>query len=194
MLLEVLTRTMGNRPQMLARNTASLQRQSDPDWAQSLLVDVVGVGVAASHRLLADHEPRGEWVWCLDDDDECIYPELVADVRRIAAEQPAAGCIFVRMDHGPLGVLPDAATWGGPPVHGHIGISAYIVRREVWMTHRHAWLSLRYQSDYDFIRTVYALESWVRGGIVWHDVVASRVQRISHGAAEFAVDLPREYR
>ena len=136
-------------------------------------------------------------MWCLDDDDECIHDGLVADVRRISAEQPAAQVIMVRMDHGArLGVLPDAATWGGPPVHGHIGISAFIVRRGVWMAHRDAWMSLRYQSDFDFIHSVYAALSWQAGSIVWHDVIASRVQRVSYGAGEkeYAVAMPEEQR
>ena len=153
-------------------------------------MDVARAGVAASYRLLAEHDARGEWVWVLDDDDECTHAGLVADLRRIVTEKPQTELVVVRMNHGPLGVLPDAATWGGPPVHGHIGASAYITRRDVWMAHRAAYLSLRYESDCDFAKAVWASNP----AVVWHDVVASRVQRISYGAAEYAVAMPEEHR
>lgn len=139
-----------------------------------MLVDAQRAGVGASHRLLATHEPLGAWLWVLDDDDECVHPGLVADVRRLAGEKRGLQVVMVRMDHGqPLGVLPDAAVWERAPVHGHLGVSSYIVRRDMWKAHRAAWLSLRYQSDYDFIADV-----WQSGPVVvWHDVIASRCQR-----------------
>lgn len=147
--------------------------------------------MGASHRLIAEHEPRADWVWILDDDDECIHAGLVEDIRRIARERPTAGVIMVRMDHGPaMGILPDCNVWEREPVHGHLGMSSFIVRREVFKQHKEAWMRLRYQSDFDFIADVF------RGGheVVWHDVVASRVQRISHGAPEleYAVVEPAE--
>lgn len=151
------------------------------------------MGIGASYQRMAHYAPVGAWVWILDDDDECIHNGLVADVRRIAAEQPEAQVIMVRMDHGPaLGVLPDAEVWGRRPVHGHLGVSSYIVRRDVWQRHAHAFAGGRYQSDYDFIAEVFASGAKV----VWHDVVASRVQRISYGAGEleYAVAPPEEYR
>jgi hypothetical protein len=113
----------------------------------------------------------GDWVWILDDDDVCIYDGLVKDVARIASEQPATQVIMVRMDHGAwLGVLPDAVVWGNEPAHGHMGVSSYIVRRDVWKRHKAAFLSARYQSDYDFIADVWQEQPV----IVWHDVIASR--------------------
>lgn len=145
-----------------------------------LFVDHVGVGVGPSHRVYAEHEPSADWVWILDDDDECIYP-ILDDIRRIQAEHPTADVIMVRMDHGPaMGILPDWCVWEKEPVHGHLGISSYIVKSAVFRQHREAWMRLRYQSDYDFINAVFNAGHEV----VWHDVVASRVQRISHGAPE----------
>lgn len=123
-------------------------------------------------RRLAYVEPAGEWVWVLDDDDECTYPHLVAGLKRIAADINP-GVVFVRMDHGaPLGVLPNARHWGCAPVEGEIGTSAFVVRRDVWNAHRHNW-GERYAGDYDFIAAVYA--SGVKA--FWWDIVASRCQR-----------------
>jgi hypothetical protein len=84
------------------------------------------------------------------------------------------------MDHGKMGVKPDNGYWGKPPEGGHIGVSAYVTRRDVWQQHAGAFLSAHYASDFDFISAVFAS----RPAVYWHDVVASRVQRISHGAPE----------
>lgn len=112
-------------------------------------------------------------MWILDDDDECTHP-LLADLERITTERPGVGVVMVRMDHGAeLGILPDEMVWGQRPVCGHLGISSYIVKRDLWMAHRGAWLSLRYSSDFDFIDSVFA----ARPAVIWHDVIASRTQR-----------------
>ncbi len=180
-LLEVVTRCY-KRPQMLLRNVLSLQKQSDSDWEQTFLVDDVGLGVGASYKRLAHHAPVGEWVWILDDDDECIYPELVAAVRRIAETEPQTLVIMVRMDHGAeLGILPDEHVWRKGPMHGHLGCSSYIVRRDVWQRHAHAFTGGHYASDFDFIN-----EIWMeRPQVHWLDVVASATQNgRMRGAAE----------
>ena len=182
-MLEIVTRAMQNkRPTMLARNQASLQRLNDSAWVQTLLVDEEGIGVGAAAARLAGHRALAQWVWLLDDDDECIYPDLVGDVHSIAIAAPETTVIMVRMDHGPeLGILPNEAVWGLWPLEGHLGCSSYIVRMDAWERHRHAWQSARYASDYDFIADVCS-EAPV---IYWHDVVASRTQRGPNmGAAE----------
>lgn len=177
-LLEVLTR-VNDRPTMLAANQASLQAQTDADWLQTLLVDDIGRGVGWSYDNLAAYAPNlvGQWVWILDDDDLCICPTLVAQLRAITRNMKQPDVVFVRMDHGPLGVLPEPKFWGRFPVQGHIGVSAYIVRRDVWRAHAHAMTPGCYTSDYRFIAAIW--ESAPR--VVWHDCIASRVQRISHG-------------
>jgi len=177
---------------MLERNQRSLQSQSDPDWVQSLIVDPVGLGVGASYDRLAHHEPQGDWVWILDDDDECAWRPLVADVRRIAAQYPEVQVVMVRMDHGvELGILPDTQVWGEQPLLGHLGVSSYIVRADVWKRHARAFSPGRYASDFDFIADVWQEKPTV----YWHDVVASRCQNgRSMGAPEieFATVEPQE--
>ncbi|MBK8211618.1 MAG: hypothetical protein IPK78_18335 [Rhodospirillales bacterium] len=180
--LEVLTRCY-RRPGMLAVNQASLRAQTCDDWTQTLLVDDVGRGIMWSYMNLAAYGPQiaGEYVWILDDDDCAVDPDLVCKLRDIArASSPDV--IMLRMDHGSiLGVLPDVAHWGGPPAMGHIGVSAFVVRREVWQTF--AWVMderAGYAADYEFIA-----EIWRSGPVVvWHDCVASRIQRRSFGAVE----------
>lgn len=180
--LEVVTRVY-RRPTMLKRNIASLRAQRDDDYRQMFLIDAVGRGVPAANARLAHHTPTCGWVWVLDDDDECIYGGLIADVRRLVlAHNPPV--IIVCMDHGELGVLPPVERWQKAPAHGEIGMSAFIVRRDIWMTHRAAFgNNNNYHGDYDFIAQVWR-DTNDGEGWLWHPVIASRVQRISRGGRE----------
>lgn len=176
--LEVLTRAY-KRPQMLAVNQASLAAQTDGDWVQTLLVDEAGRGIAWSHENMGAYAPRlvGEWIWILDDDDACACPTLVADLKRIVAEHDP-DVVMVKMDHGKA-VLP-GRTWGGDPEYGQIGVSAYIVRRELWQAQAHALKPGWYGSDYSLINAIWL----TRPQVYWHDQIVSRVQVQSFGKAE----------
>jgi hypothetical protein len=177
-LLEVLTRC-NRRPQMLMANIRSLTAQSDSDWEQTFIVDTAERGIGQSYDALATQPVHGEYIWILDDDDLCIYPNLVSDLRRLAVQQP--GVVMVKMDHGSgLGVLPDTEHWGKPPEQGYIGCSAFVVRRDVWDRNAAAFAHGHYASDFAFINTAWKEEPVV----VWHDVIASQVQQISHGVTE----------
>jgi hypothetical protein len=181
-MLEIATRTY-QRPHYLADNIASVQALGS-DVLHTILRDEVGIGVAAANARLAEFVPSAEYVWVLDDDDLCIYEDLVADLRGITALHGRVPAIIVRMDHGaPLGILPSAGGWQRPPHEAGIGASAMITRRDVWLRHRHGWATGRYASDFDFINSVWA--TWQRS-IVWHDIIASRCQRISRGLPEAA--------
>lgn len=181
-LLEVVTRCY-KRPKMLAINAASLDAQMCPDWAQTLLKDSQGIGVPAANARLAEFDPYGEYVLVLDDDDMLVDRRLVLDLQRIVMTCGYPPAVIVRMDHGHLGVLPPDELWLEEPVRGRIGVSAIITRRDVWMAHRAAWGGMCYEADFDFIHSVWAEHS---DHIVWHDVVASKVQRISKGAPQDA--------
>jgi hypothetical protein len=180
--LEIVTRTC-RRPRLLADNVASVALLGS-DVKHTILRDEQGLGVAAANARLADFTPTAEYVWVLDDDDMCIYDDLVADLRGIVALHGKVPAVIVRMDHGAdMGVLPKDWDWQQAPKEAGIGCSAMITRRSVWLRHRHAWTSGRYASDFDFINSVW--ETWHRA-IVWHDIIASRCQRISHGTPESA--------
>lgn len=181
-LLEVVTRAY-KRPNMLAQNRASVARLGD-NVGHAILPDYRGIGVAKANSLLADFKPSAMYVWVLDDDDLCVHDELASDIHWIARMHDNPPAVIVRVDHGDeLGVLPDDLHWRQAPVEACIGTSAIITRWNVWMQHRHAWATERYAADYDFIASVWAAES---ERIVWHDVIAARCQRISHGQPEVA--------
>ena len=177
MFLEIITRHLTTRPIMLTQQQASLAILTDSDWMQTLLIDDIGRGVPWANANLAICAPRlaGDYIWILDDDDLCIYPPLVNDLKAIVAKRDP-DVVFVRMDHGADGILPDDENWGHAPVYGHIGTSAFIVRRSIWQAHACAWVAVR-ESDYTFIAHV-----WAAGPrVYWHDVIASRIQRCSEG-------------
>jgi len=178
--LQVVTRCY-RRPAMLAANIEALEAQSDPDWAQTMIIDGVGLGVGAAQAELATFAPtlRGQYIWILDDDDVCTRARLVQEVKAIAAEHDP-DIIMVRMDHGRRGILPDNAHWQRPPAHSWIGVSAVIVRRQLWQRHAGAFATARYDSDFDFISALFGADP----EIYWHDVIAAKVQRISMGRAE----------
>lgn len=181
MLLEVITRCY-KRPEMLRHNIERLRQQTSQDWRQTFIVDRVGYGVGWANAQLASVEPIGDYVWVLDDDDVCIVHTLVADLAGIVKlYRPPA--IMLRMDHGPLGILPPERLWRREPQNGQIGCSAIVTRADVWLQQREAWTSGKYNSDFDFITAVHAAHA---DEIYWHDVVASAVQRISHGQPEVA--------
>ena len=178
--LEVLTRTFGRRPTMLAVNQASLLAQTCDDWTQTLLIDGAGLGIGWATENMAAYAPQlvGDYIWCLDDDDTCIMPDFVAGLRYIAADSDP-DVIFVKMDHGSGRILPDRC-WGHAPQCGEIGVSAFVVRCEVWQQHAGAMVPGKYTSDFSFIDSIWHAQP----SVYWWDVVASRVQKQSLGEAE----------
>lgn len=178
-MLEIVTRHLHTRPGLLRRNQASLAQLIGGNWMQTILVDDEGRGVAWANSQLRTFEPTGDYVWLLDDDDECVLPTFAVDFGLIA-DTFRPGVVVVTMDHGqPLGVLPNRTRFGTDLREGEIGCSGFVTRRDVWMQYRHAWGD-RYAGDYDFW---HALQS---AGVhmYWWGVLASKVSKRSLGAGE----------
>lgn len=178
MLLEIVTRHLATRPNLLRRNQASLVAQDSTDWIQTILADSVGRGIPWTHVRFRSFQPMGDYVWVLDDDDECIMPGFVSGLAAIV-EKHHPSAIMVRMDHGSeLGILPDDDHWGCRLQESEVGSSAIVASRNAWLNHRHAW-GERYAGDYDFIRSVQEHEE-----LYWWDVVASKISKRHLGAGE----------
>lgn len=179
--LEVITRCYA-RPEMLAKNKAAFERQTSRNFVQTFLVDDIGRGkVWAEDNLRANIQHfRGQYIWLLDDDDLCTRDTLVEELKAIA-EAHNPDVIMVRMDHGPLGVLPPDDLWQQRPQAGRIGGSSVIVKRVVWFKHGHNWREGTNHADFEFIDSLFRDNSL---SIFWLDVVASKVQRISWGNPE----------
>lgn len=129
---------------------------------------------------LATVEAHGEYVWILDDDDECLESDFVARLKRFVTEQNLPDVVIVRMEHTGVGTLPPLDLWGCEPQLGRIGTSAFIVRRDVWNGNRIKWVE-NYCGDYFYISAL-----WRKGyRFAWWDVIASRTQTGHNaGAAE----------
>lgn len=180
--LEILTRTFNARPRMFAAHKISLAMQTDQDFTHTVLVDSDRRGLVWATENMAAYAPRlvGEYIFVLDDDDELIRPTFVADLKELAVLY-APDVIMMRMDHGAGCILP-SARWGKSPRVGEIGVSAFVVRRDVWQAHAGAWLPGCYTSDFQFINSIWQ----ARPQIYWWDVTASRVQVQSFGQPEGA--------
>lgn len=188
--LEVITRHLYSRPTLLARNRASLEEQTDPDYEQTILTDSQGHGLESANHRIALHmrRVRGEYIWILDDDDICIAPTLIADLKRIVAEEDPH-VIMLRMDHGPRGVLPPTYLWGQTPEKGKIGSSAFVVRANVFRAFCDYWRAPS-AADYAFIHAVFTQTADLR--VAWHFLTASRVQVLGYGKGEAALGIEAE--
>ncbi len=179
--LSVVTRTCPGRGELLARNRAALDAQTDPDWEQVVITDPVGRGLRWANCALAQEADRvhGEWVWILDDDDYCADPDLVADLKRVVAER-RADVVLVKMDRKPFqSVLPDAEVWGKQPVLGHIGAPCVLVRNRLWKRHIDRFCADR-AGDYRFIKALFDA-GYPR---YWWDRVCSVIDRIGGGRVD----------
>jgi hypothetical protein len=176
--LEVLTRTY-RRPKMQAICEQSMREQCDMDYTQTLLNDPEGRGIAWSYENMARYAPflAGDYIWILDDDDMVTSKTFIADLKGIVAECDP-DVIMVKMDHAQRGILPNKC-WQQKPEMGGIGVSAFVVRRAIWQRHS-KYLSAHYAGDFDFIASIFERDY----EIYWFDCIASRVQKISLGAAE----------
>lgn len=178
--LEVVTRCY-KRPEMLRHNQESLHAQTCTDWTQSLLIDEIGRGVGWSYQEMArrSDELSGDYIWILDDDDMATRITLVAELKQIA-EAHNPDVIMVKMNHQERGILP-SYTWQSYPIIGDIGVSAYIVRREIWQQYAGEFARGDYSNDYYFIAALFDNPSLK---FFWHDVIASQVQWIGMGRPE----------
>jgi hypothetical protein len=168
---------------MFARQKASLAAQTDKDFIQTILMDEERRGIDFATEQMARYAPNlvGDMIWVLDDDDLCTLPTFIAGLKEIAVLN-APDVVFVRMDHGMGRILP-SARWGKSPKLSEIGISAFVVRREIWQAHAGAMIPGKYTSDYEFIKSIWQAKPMV----YWWDVIASRCQRQSVGLAEHEV-------
>jgi hypothetical protein len=163
-LLEVLTRHVPGRDDLLHRQRASLPLGSD--CVQTLLVDPTRSGVPASHVRLRSVTPRAQFVWVLDDDDVCADPGLLTTL------DPAHDLyVFpVYVDEFD-GVLPPPDDWSARCVEwSYVTASNIIVRRDLWLASRAAWAEV-YDGDFDWI-----CEALDRAqSVVWIDRVIAHV-------------------
>jgi hypothetical protein len=181
--LQVITRTFGKRPAQLKRNQESLAALLDPDWEQTIVVDEVGRGCPWANANLSTVPATGDYVWVLDDDDQCAMPGLLEDIKQVVEAENQPEVIFCFAEHGNYGLLPDADHWEMEPTLGKCGFSNFFVRADIWEKHRVMFKNFEvYCGDYEFFRYL-----WQQGcRFVWHDALVAWYPKQNRGVGEDA--------
>ena len=174
--LSVVTRCY-KRPDMLAKNKASLRGQTDQDFEQLFIVDEVGRGIGWANQSLATAAPAGDYVMVLDDDDLLTDYRAIELLKVAATDEPEL--VIFKAHHGPLGVLPSATVWEKRPIRGNIGGCDFISRRDVWEKHITAFGTMAC-GDYHYLRSLWQDEPEV----VWLNEQLAAVQQIGKGRPE----------
>ena len=159
---------------MLAKNCRSLGAQTSQDYEQVFLVDRFGYGVGNANRALLTARVAGDYVLVLDDDDRMTNDRAIEMLKEATADSP--DLVIFRVDHGPLGILPDDLIWEKRPLKGHIGSCSFITRRDIWERFIHRF-GVDECGDYAFLHSLWSESP----SVVWLDELLTGVQRISKG-------------
>ena len=166
------------RPKALAVCKQSVLDQTRRSFIEHVIIpDEVGIGIDGVYRDVPNHldKVNGDYVLFLSDDDYLCDPELAHKFYKLAIDDYPDVVIFKAEKAGR--VLPDI--WNSKPKCGHIDLSNFIVRSDIWKAHADKW-GQRYEGDYDFIRAL-----WDMGyKFKWWDFLGVKAQRISRGKPE----------
>jgi hypothetical protein len=181
--LQVITRTFGKRAKLLERNKESLELLTDPDWEQTIVTDEVGRGCPWANANLSTVQATGEYVWVLDDDDVCALPDMIEQIKAVAAAEDRPEVIFCFAYHGDYGFLPNTDNWEKEPIITKCGFSNFFVRADTWEKHRAAFKQFEvYCGDYEIFHYL-----WQQGArFIWHDALVAWYPKQSRGASEDA--------
>lgn len=184
--MSILTPTY-QRPQKLEVCKQSVKDQTDQDCQHFTMVDDKGIGIGGQYTLYWQiaHYLLGEYIFVLCDDDLLVDPDFVGDMKRIA-QLHKPDVIMVRWQYGDR-ILPDGGVWENEPKHGHIGLSNWVVRGDVWRANAQHYAN-RYDGDFSFIAAIWV---GVKDRIYWHDeiVIATQDGR-GYGEPDALISLP----
>jgi hypothetical protein len=154
---------------MLRINRQSIEAQTDRDFEHLFIQDMIGRGIGWANRELITVRPTSDYVLVLDDDDLLTEPKAVEYLKEATANNP--DIVIFKGDHGALGVLPSAGTWGKRPLKGQIGSCDFISHRDIWMKHISAF-GVDEGGDYAYLESVWQDKPVV----VWLDKELTAVQ------------------
>jgi hypothetical protein len=164
------------RPKALADCLASIEAQTDQDLEVVLIKDEIGIGIDGMYADIQNHidEVHGDYVFVLSDDNLITDIDFVKRLKKVVDEYNPDVIVF---KNEIVGILP--SIWDAKPQLGHIDLSCFVVRSDIWKANADKW-GKRYEGDYDFINSL-----WEQGyQFYWLDVVAVKAQRISRGQPE----------
>jgi glycosyltransferase involved in cell wall biosynthesis len=164
------------RPRMLERCLASIFAQSDKDFEVVLVRDEIGIGIDGMYADIPNHlnEVHGEYVFVLSDDNLITDADFVSNLKQVARSCELDVIVFKNKI---VGTLPDI--WNAAPQEGHIDLSCFAVKADVWKANADKWGKC-YAGDYHFIRSL-----WDQGfNFCWWNVTPIMAMQISRGAPE----------
>ncbi len=95
---------------------------------------------------------QGEYVLVLDDDDQIVEDTFIGELKE--ATRSGADLIMLKMQIVLGFVVPEDDYFYLPPVVGHIGMSCFVVKRDLWIENVKHFDPV-YQGDFTFINAVY---------------------------------------
>ena len=167
------------RPKALkvCKDSVKAQKNAKSLIQHVIIPDNIGIGIDGLYRDIPNHidKVKGDYVLMLSDDDMLINDELVKKFYDLAIDGYPEVVIFKAEKEGRH--LP--SLWRTAPQFGHIDLSNFIVRSDIWKANADKW-GQRYEGDFDFIRSL-----WDQGHqFTWWDFVGVKAQRISRGQPE----------
>lgn len=177
--LTIVTRTY-KRPTFLAQCEASVEAQSSYDNVEHVILrDCVGVGIFGSYRWMIDEadQYKGDYIYCLDDDNVLVDPGFVAALEQIAELYDPA-IVMVKAQHPTRGILPHI--WKRRPVRNHVDLCNFVVRADVWKANADRFMDIEQAEDFAFIDALFAAGH----SVYWHDQIVARLQKVSWGLPE----------
>jgi hypothetical protein len=124
---------------------------------------------------------RGDYVLVLDDDDRIVAETFIAELKE--ASRQGADLIMLRMEIVPGFVVPEPDMLYLPPVVGHIGMSCFVVKRDLWIANVQHFEPV-YHGDFTFIEAVYPQAK----SIVWLDRIMTATQSGNHHGQPESID------
>ena len=167
------------RPKALSVCVESIANQTHPQLIQHVIIpDDIGIGIDGVYNAVPKHaeKVKGEYVLFLSDDDLLCDVTFVRKLYNFVEVNDYPEVIIIKAVKAGR-TLPDK--WQAAPQCGHIDLSCFIVRSDIWKANADKW-GKRYEGDYDFIRSL-----WDQGyQFHWWDFTAVHAQRISRGQPE----------
>jgi hypothetical protein len=183
----VTRRMVGKRPEGYAKNQQSMLdlAKHDADFEQVFIDDAVGYGMLKANQSfsLVRNVVKGAYIHLLDDDDFIRNPQMVTELKRVAAENNYPDVIFFKyiIKTGSWdNTYPTPEVWGKPEMKfAHFGGGCCVVSAEVYRQYIHHFGHPR-GGDFQFISAVLADKPTV----AWLDVVMGETWKVSRGRTE----------
>jgi glycosyltransferase involved in cell wall biosynthesis len=168
------------RPKALEVCKQSIEAQTYDEQIEWILIaDTVGIGIPGVYADVVNHVDKvhGDYVLFLSDDDYISDAKFVQKLHDFVKNNDNPAVVVYSIEKSGR-ILP---TWmNSEPQLGHIDLSNFVVRSDVWKEHADKW-GRRYEGDYDFIRALWDM----RYRFTWmHGDVCIKAQRISRGLPE----------